>query len=106
MTQILFQGINADDLVQQIAERVTADDAKAMQRNSPPLLTDREETARLLNVSVSPLDKLVRDGVVPSTSVGKKRLFDPQEAADALKRNGRQSKPAAMVQPPVITSLN
>ena len=106
MTQILFQGINADDLVKQIAERVTADVAKAVQRNAPPLLTDREETARLLNVSVSTLDKLVRDNIMPSTQVRKKRLFDPQEAADALKRNSRQSKPAAMVQPPVMTSLN
>ena len=106
MTQTLFQGINADDLVKQIAERVTADVAKAVQRNSPPLLTDREETARLLHVSVSTLDKLAWDNIVPSTQVGKKRLFDPQEAAEALKHNGRQSKPAAMIQPPVITSMN
>lgn len=56
--------------------------------NREPRLVDRQRMAGLLGVSVPHLDTLVRDGLIPSKMVGKRRLFLACEVIDSLPREG------------------
>lgn len=87
MPEILFTGITPDQLADEVARRVSQVLERAQRHVDSPLLTDRETTASLVNLSTSTLDKLVSRGVVPSITVGTKRLFDAAEVAHALKAN-------------------
>lgn len=89
MSEILFTGISPDQFADQVASRVSQILEREQRQFDSPLLTDRETTASLLNLSTSTLDKLVSRGVVPSITVGTKRLFDAAEVAAALKADSK-----------------
>lgn len=68
---------------------VTADVVKAITSlvhaaSQQPSLVDRHRQAELLGISVPKLDTLVRDGVIPSKLIGKRRLFDPAAVIAAI----------------------
>lgn len=68
---------------------VTADVVKAITSlvhaaSQQPSLVDRHRQAELLGISVPKLDTLVRDGVIPSKLIGKRRLFDPTAVIAAI----------------------
>ncbi len=86
MREIFFQGLSLDELAEAIASRLADALTANEQQPAGSLLTDREQTAQLLNISLSSLDKLVKENAVPSINVGSKRLFDPTEAVEALKK--------------------
>ena len=85
MSELIFTGTTANQLADTIVNRLIQKLENTQPCPSNPILNDREETARLLNLSTSTLDKLVRQSLVPSIQVGTKRLFDLQDVANALK---------------------
>ncbi|MDA7492888.1 helix-turn-helix domain-containing protein [bacterium] len=85
MSEVIFTGTTADQLADTIVKRLIQKLETTQPCPITPVLNDREETARLLNLSTSTLDKLVRQNLVPSIQVGTKRLFDVQDVANALK---------------------
>lgn len=86
MREILLQGLSLDELTKAIASRVADALAATDQQPTNSLLTDRDQTAQLLNISLSTLDKLVKENAIPSINVGAKRLFDAAEVVEALKK--------------------
>lgn len=51
-------------------------------------LVDRTTMAKLANISVPMLDRLVASKRIPSVLAGKRRLFDPNRVIDALVEAG------------------
>ncbi|QDS90939.1 hypothetical protein EC9_51570 [Rosistilla ulvae] len=79
----------ADDLCNRLRAEITADVVKAITSlvhaaSQQPSLVDRHRQAELLGISVPKLDSLVRDGVIPSKLIGKRRLFEPAAVIAAL----------------------
>ena len=93
MHELLFTSGSADELADAITTRVAEHlnrKTNSMGIQSPDsdhILFGRIEASRLLNLSTSTLDKLVRRNQVPSILVGTRRLFDVNDVADALKNS-------------------
>lgn len=49
------------------------------------LLVSSDELAKLVSLSRPTIDRLVRDSRIPSITVGRRRLFDPNDVVEALK---------------------
>ncbi len=55
--------------------------------NTPPStarLVNRKELSAALGVSVPTIDRMVRQTAVPSTRIGKRRLFDVEQVRKAI----------------------
>jgi excisionase family DNA binding protein len=53
---------------------------------------DRSQLAALLNVSVPTIDRMVRQGTIPSLRINNRRLFLPSEVYAALRDNQTQGE--------------
>lgn len=81
---LLLRDMSPEELTALISDAVETAMAKPRPNLPPPLLVDRAEMARLISISTTQLDKMVRDGVVPSTKSGSKRLFSPAKVVAAM----------------------
>ncbi|QDV11256.1 hypothetical protein CA51_11170 [Rosistilla oblonga] len=86
--EIYLRGIDPDQFRAEIVRDVIEAIGPLLADNREPRLVDRQRMADLLGVSVPHLDTLVRDGVIPSKLVGKRRLFDPGPVIAALPTEG------------------
>lgn len=55
-------------------------------RDGEGSLVGRERMAEIAGISVPSLDRLVRDGRIPSIQINSRRLFEPKAVIDALKQ--------------------
>ena len=74
----IFSPAELDRLCETIAERVAA------KLSAKPELLDRQGLCQTLGFGVTTLDRLVREGRVPSVQAGRRRLFDPDAVKKAL----------------------
>ncbi len=51
-----------------------------------------QETSRFLRISVSTLNRLIRDSRIPSYKVGHRRLFDKDELLEWVRSQGRETE--------------
>lgn len=68
------------DMIQQ-----TIADSISSRQSAPPLYVKSAEMARLLSISEPHLDNMRREGVIPSTTVGRSRRYCPQQVIEALR---------------------
>lgn len=89
MANLILQGIDADALVESIAAAVLDRLRPVLSESHLPMQVDGDEMARLAGVSRTTIDRAVRDNVIPSVMIGRRRLFRPAEviAAFALSTN-------------------
>lgn len=80
---MLVRSIDVDALAERVAaivvERVLPNLSQS-RRN----LVDRPKMAELAGISIPVLDRLVSQKLIPSTTVGTRRLFDPDAVIDSL----------------------
>ncbi len=60
-------------------------DAIPSHQSASPLLVNSAEMARLLSISEQHLDRMRREGRIPSTTVGRSRRYCPQQVIEALR---------------------
>ena len=85
MREIQLIGLTANELVEQITTNVVEVLSQETKSGDGPVLLTREETSKRLCISLSTLDKLVREEVIPSIPLNTKRLFDIEDVVAALK---------------------
>ena len=69
--------IDPNTLREEIASEVIDALKPIIEQASLPRLVDRQEMATILGISESTLDRLVKDGQIPSKVAGTRRLFEP-----------------------------
>ena len=82
--QLIGQAIT-DDLRRFIAEEI----AVAIDRR-PTEILDRRQVAELLKISLPTLLKRTQDGVIPSTRIGRRVLFDRAQIDALMQSKGAQ----------------
>lgn len=70
-----------DNVIDRIAHRVAAVIAQQ------PRLVDRNDLAKMLNVSVPTIERLQRDGGIPVVRIGRRVLYSPDAVIAALSAN-------------------
>ncbi|QDV56393.1 helix-turn-helix domain-containing protein [Rosistilla oblonga] len=88
MADLFLQHVDPDQFRKDIVADVIEAIAPLLADNREPRLVDRQRMADLLNVSLPHLDCQIRDGLIPSKLIGKRRLFDPAEVIAALPTEG------------------
>jgi len=81
---VIVQSTDLDSLVSEVSSEVCRMLAEKWSVRTIESAVDRPEMADLLGVSVPTLDRLVRDGVIPSMLVASRRKFLPQVVYAAL----------------------
>lgn len=79
--------IPADDTADfafRVAETVVQRLESKLNQASPESPVGREKMAGLLGVSVPTIDRMVRDGEIPSLRIKKRRVFIPAQVYEAL----------------------
>lgn len=76
-----------ETLVREIVEAVTK---KLQEPSQQASLVDGDKLAEILGVSRPTVDRLVRDGKIPSVLAGRRRLYSPVAVIAALSRNGNE----------------
>ncbi|WP_286763017.1 MULTISPECIES: helix-turn-helix domain-containing protein [Rhodopirellula] len=68
------------DMIQQ-----TIADSIPSRQPALPLFVKSAEMARLLSISEPHLDKMRREEIIPSTTIGRSRRYCPQQVMEALR---------------------
>jgi excisionase family DNA binding protein len=72
---------------EQLRADITAEVVKALKPlladSQEPRLVDGDRMAELAGVSRPTIDRAVRDGIIPSLRIGRRRLFEPRAVIDA-----------------------
>ena len=74
--------LSADDRQQLIAELLT-ELKPIIAASAEPRLVDGDRMAELAGVSRPTIDRAVRDGIIPSVRIGRRRLYEPRAVIDA-----------------------
>jgi hypothetical protein len=80
---LILKHADVDALAQTVAELVS-NRVEALLGNRERRLVDRPTMARLANIGVCTLDRLVSAKRIPSVLVGRRRLFDPDPVIAAI----------------------
>jgi hypothetical protein len=80
---LILKHADVDELAQTVAELVS-NRVEALLGNRERRLVDRPTMARLANIGVCTLDRLVSAKRIPSVLVGRRRLFDPDPVIAAI----------------------
>ncbi len=84
MADMLLRDTDPADFTEQIAAEFEALLRRVLAESTQPKLVDRNELARLLGVSIQTINRLVKDRMIPSVRIGKRRLFEARKVIDAL----------------------
>ncbi|TWU67581.1 hypothetical protein V7x_31560 [Crateriforma conspicua] len=88
MADLLLRDIDPDELRAGIVADVLAALRPVLFGLSEPRLVGGDRMAELAGVSRPTIDRAVRDGLIPSVLIGRRRLFDPQRVIDSLSSAG------------------
>ena len=80
---LVFKCADIDELSKAVAELVSHR-LESLLGNRERRLVDRPTMARLANIGVCTLDRLVSGKRIPSVLVGRRRLFDPDPVIAAI----------------------
>ncbi len=80
---LVFKCADIDDLSNAVAELVSKR-LETLLGNRERRLVDRPTMARLANIGICTLDRLVSAKRIPSVLVGRRRLFDPDPVIAAI----------------------
>jgi len=80
---LILKHADVDELAQTVADLVS-NRVEALLGNRERRLVDRPTMARLANIGVCTLDRLVSAKRIPSVLVGRRRLFDPDPVIAAI----------------------
>lgn len=84
MADLLLRDTDPDELRAAIVADLLAELRPLLAESSDPRLVGGDRMAELAGVSRPTIDRAVRDGLVPSVMIGRRRLFDPQRVIDSL----------------------
>lgn len=87
MADLILRDTDRDELVRDITAAVFASVRDAMAELHEPRLVDGDRMAELAGIARPTLDRLVRADVVPSVTVGRRRLFLPADVIGKLTTN-------------------
>ena len=78
------------DELPELAKMIAVELGELSKRASSPAsnLVDRADLAKTLGVSVPTVDRLVRGSSIPSTKIGKRRLFDVEQVRMSIAASG------------------
>ena len=84
MKEVILKSIDADVLRATIASDVVQAIKPILTEVNEPRLVDGDRMAELLSVSRPTLDRAVKQNLIPSVRIGRRRLFEPRKVIDAL----------------------
>jgi len=84
MPDLLLSGVDRDELIDELVDRLVQALRPVICESSEPLLVDGDRMAELAGVSRPTIDRLRADGSIPSILVGRRRLYSPPDVIDAL----------------------
>ena len=83
MADLILKDTDPNELRAAIAADVLAAIRPLLANSSAPRLVDGDRMAELAGVSRPTIDRAVRDGLIPSVRIGRRRLFEPRAVIDA-----------------------
>ena len=83
MADLILKDTDPNELRAAIAADVLAAIRPLLANSSAPRLVDGDRMAKLAGVSRPTIDRAVRDGMIPSVRIGRRRLFEPSAVIDA-----------------------
>ncbi|TWU38983.1 hypothetical protein Q31b_40610 [Novipirellula aureliae] len=86
MSNVTITTVLSDDDRAAIVHDVIAAFRQIMAEAQEPRLVDGDRLAELLEVSRPTVDRNRADGVIPSITIGRRRLYRPDAVIDALER--------------------
>lgn len=90
MNDIILQGINKDDFVDEVTGRIMSQISDMVKKvsapNNPPLM-DRKEAAAYLNISLRTLDELTKNGKIKYSKIESAVRFKQSELDAYVTRN-------------------
>ncbi len=84
MSDLLLRDTDRDELVAEIVAGVVESIRPLLAESATPRLVDGEVMAGMLSVSRPTLDRMRADGSVPSVTIGRRRLYDPDAVVAAI----------------------
>ncbi len=84
MADLYLRDTSPDTLAAMIADAVTEAIRPLLAESTEPRLVDRERMASLLSISVPKLDAMTAAGEIPSVTIGRRRLYQPDAVLNSL----------------------
>lgn len=84
MADLILRDVDPEQLRAEIVSEVINALRPLLAEASEPRLVDGYRMAELASVSRPTIDRAVRDGLIPSVLMGRRRLFEPRKVIDAL----------------------
>lgn len=82
--RVEIEGTTPYKLIEAITAAVVAELRPMIEASTEPMLVDGDRMAELVGISRPNLDRLRAAGIVPSVSVGRRRLYRPDAVVAAL----------------------
>jgi len=84
MGNILLQDFDPEEFRDSITSAVVAAIRPLLAEAQEPRLVDGDRMAELAGVSRPTVDRAVKDGLIPSVKIGRRRLYEPRAVIDSL----------------------
>ncbi|GAA4455343.1 hypothetical protein GCM10023156_29170 [Novipirellula rosea] len=92
---IQVQEVDLANLTEAVASAVYAKMQPLLATASAPRLVDGDRLAELLGVSRPTVDRMRSSGEIPSVSIGRRRLYDPNAVIAALGESSNEKGAAS-----------
>ena len=84
MADLILKDTDPKELTTEITDRVIAALTKVLAETAEPRMVDGNRMAELAALSRPTIDRAVREGIIPSIKVGRRRLFEPEKVIAAF----------------------
>ena len=84
MPDLILRELDAELLTTEITDRVIAALTQVLTETAEPRMVDGDRMAELAGLSRPSIDRAVRDKIIPSVKVGRRRLFQAEKVIAAF----------------------